>query len=672
MRTIDPHDLPHAVVCEDTRVKLGDGTTLSARVWRPDTAGPVPAVLEFIPYRLRDMTAVRDSVHHPYLAGHGIAGVRADLRGSGDSDGVLTDEYLPQELDDAEEVLAWLADQPWCSGRTGMMGISWGGFNALQVAARRPESLGAIATVCSTDDRYTDDVHYMGGCLLGDNLSWASTMLMYNSCPPDPEGVGDGWEDMWLERLHGSGLWVEEWLRHQRRDDYWRHGSVNEDYGAIRCPVLAASGWADGYSNAVFRLMERLDVPRRGLIGPWSHTYPHLGRPGPAIGFLQELVRWFGHWLADEDNGAGDEPTLCTWMQDSVPPSTSYEDRPGRWVADPSWPSPHVERRCRPLLPGRIGEPGEEGPEAELTISSPLSVGQFAGKWCSYNAPPDLPYDQREEDGGSLVFETPPLDEPVEILGAPRLDLEVTTDAPVAMVAARLSDVAPDGAATRVSYGLLNLTHRDSHADPQPLEPGTPCRVHLDLNGVAQRFPAGHRIRLSLSTSYWPLAWAPPHPVRLGLASGRSSVTLPVRHAEAPDELGDDPFGPAEGATPIVVEQVRPGEQRWEVRRDLVDYVSELLVVKDLGCVRYPDGLELDHRVEERYAARGDDHGSLRGEVRSTVTFRRGEHEATAVTRTVQTADAEDFHLHATVDAYRGEARIASLDRSTSVPRDLV
>ena len=243
MRIVDR--FPHEVDEERLWIPMSDGIHLAGRVWRPATSGqrPVPAVLEFIPYRQRDLTAVRDSMHHPYLAGHGYACVRVDLRGSGDSEGVLTDEYLEQELRDAEEVLAWLAAQPWCNGRTGMMGISWGGFNALQVAARRPPEPRAIAAVSFTDDRYADDVHYMGGCLLTDNLSWASTMLAYNSCPPDPEVVGERWREMWHERLRGSGLWLAEWLRHQHRDDYWRHGSVCEDYAGdpgARCWPPAA------------------------------------------------------------------------------------------------------------------------------------------------------------------------------------------------------------------------------------------------------------------------------------------------------------------------------------------------------------------------------------------------------------------------------------------------
>src|SRR6478609_2599730 len=162
MRVVDRQRFPHRIK-EDTQlsIPLPDGTRLAGRVWRPETADmhPVPAILEFVPYRQRDLTAVRDSIHHPYFAGHGFAGVRVDLRGSGNSEGVLTDEYLEQELSDAEEVLAWIAAQPWCDGRTGMMGISWGGFNSLQVAARRPPSLRAVVTACSTDDRYADDVH---------------------------------------------------------------------------------------------------------------------------------------------------------------------------------------------------------------------------------------------------------------------------------------------------------------------------------------------------------------------------------------------------------------------------------------------------------------------------------------------------------------------------------
>ncbi|TGG86027.1 CocE/NonD family hydrolase [Streptomyces albus] len=675
MRSV--HNLPYETKEEQTTVPLPDGTRLAARIWRPVCTDdqPLPAVLEYIPYRQRDLTAVRDSVHHPYIAGHGYVCVRVDLRGTGDSDGVLEDEYLEQEQRDAEDVLAWLAAQPWCDGTTGMMGISWGAFAALQVAARQPESLRAIVIASFTDDRYADDMHYMGGALLSDNLAEAGTMFAYATCPPNPAVVGDRWRGMWRERLEGTEPWVLEWLRHQRRDDYWRHASVCEDYRAVRCPVLASSGWADGYSNAVTRLLARLDVPRKGLIGPWSHKFPHLGEPGPAIGYLQEVVRWWDHWLKGEDNGVMDGPMLSAWMQDSVPPSTAYEERPGRWVVEEEWPSPAVSEVSHPLAQYRIrpasdaardGEPG-----AALTVRSPLSVGQFAGKWASYNAPPDLPYDQREEDGGSLVFETAPLSERVEILGAPSVELDLTVSEPVAQVAARLSDVAPDGSATRVTYGLLNLTRHTGTDEPEPLEPGRRYRATVQLNGVAQAFPPGHRIRLSLSTSYWPLAWPPPRPVLLTVHENTSSLTLPVREPRPEGEAPHGLFGEPEGTPPLPTTALTPPEERWEVKRDLIGYRQELEIVKDPGLTRLDHiGLEVGRRAVERYTAVADDFTSVGGESAWTMTFRRDGWETRTVTRTVLTCTGKEFHVHATLDAYEGGDRVFSRTWNETVPRD--
>lgn len=670
--------LPHAVV-EDEHVwiPVADGTRLAARIWRPVSSDdePVPAILEYIPYRKRDLTSVRDSIAHPYLAGHGYACVRVDIRGSGESEGVLTDEYLEQEQRDAEDVLAWLAERPWCDGTTGMLGISWGGFAALQVAARRPPSLGAICIASFTDDRYADDMHYASGCLLSDNLAESGTMFAYSTCPPDPALVGERWRDMWRLRLDAARPWVAEWLRHQRRDDYWRHASVCEDYGAIEVPVFASCGWADGYSNAVLRLMAGLHVPRKGLIGPWSHKYPHLGVPGPAIGYLQEVLRWFDRWLKkrDPEPRDGDEPLLRTWMQDSVPPSTSYEQRPGRWVGEQEWPSPNIREDVHPLAPHRIAPLDAGVADTALSIESPLSLGQFAGKWCSYNAPPDLPYDQREEDGGALVFETDELTEPCEILGAPVVRLDVSVDRPVAMVAARLSDVAPDGAATRVTYGLLNLTHHLSHDEPEPLDEDRRYRVEIPMNGVAQSFPAGHRIRLSLSTSYWPLAWPPPERVRMTVYTEGSSIALPVRPIAAPDEVAGTVFDEPEGAPPLATTQHTPSEYRWDVRRNMIDYSSALDVVKDTGTVRYEDiGMDIRKRVCERYSWTADDFGSPRGETRWTVTFTRGDWSTSIDTCQVLTCTPNEFVLHARLDAYEGDRRLCSRNWDLTVPRDLV
>ncbi|MFP4637359.1 MAG: CocE/NonD family hydrolase [Spirochaetaceae bacterium] len=670
---------------EHVTIPISDGTRLAGRMWLPVDAvkDPVPAILEYIPYRKRDLTAERDARHHPYIAGFGYASVRVDLRGSGESEGVLTDEYLPRELADGVEVIEWLAEQPWCTGAVGMIGISWGGFNGLQIAALRPQALRAIVTICSTDDRYSDDVHYMGGCLLGDNLSWASTMFDQNTHPPDPQLVGPRWREMWLERLEQSGLWLDTWMRRQWRDEYWKHGSVCENYDAIQCPVMAVSGWADGYSNAVFRLMEHLTVPRKGLIGPWSHKYPHEGIPGPAVGFLQEVRSWWDRWLKGIENGIEREPMFRVWMQDSVPPTTSYRRRPGRWVAESSWPSDSVRERSYTLhyarltpAPRKAAAPdtGNNGRETEqpLPIQSPLSVGLFAGKWCSYQAPPDLPHDQRQEDGGALVFESAPLEEDLEIFGLPRVTLVLSSSEPVAMVAARLSDVAPDDKATRVTYGLLNLTHRDGHEQPEPLEPGRRYTVSLELNGVAQRFPRGHRLRLSLSTSYWPLAWPPPKPVQLTIYGGASMFTLPVRPPQEHDAVLRG-FGEPEGAAPLPVTLLRPGEESWRVVRDLAADVSRLEVLLDTGTTRYEDsGVEIGSRTMETYTFTADDYDSLAGETKWERRFKRGDWEIRTVTRTLLTSNEHSFRIRADLDAFEGPSRVFSRSWDTEIPRKLV
>src|SRR5882724_3412946 len=394
-------------------IEMSDGVRLSARVWLPGDGKPVPALLEYLPYRKGDMTAPRDAQRHPWYAAHGYASVRVDVRGSGDSEGIMVDEYTEQELRDAVEVIEWLAAQPWCDGSVGMFGISWGGFNSLQVAALAPEPLKAIVTVCSSDDRYADDVHYFGGAVLGvDMLGWATTMLAYTARPPDPARLGPRWKDLWLRRLDALEPYLDTWLSHQERDDYWRHGSVCEDYGAIKAAVLAVGGWADPYRNTVFRLLSNLSSPVQGIIGPWCHRYPDIqAEPGPAIGFLQETLRWWDHWLKGMPSDVIEEPALRAWMQDSVRPATRYATRPGRWVTEPAWPSPNVSRLRIPLPPMESRD--------SVPVATPQHCGIDAGRFFPYGNPADLPPDQREEDGRSVCFDTAPLAEHTAILGLP-------------------------------------------------------------------------------------------------------------------------------------------------------------------------------------------------------------------------------------------------------------
>lgn len=664
-------------VIENCWIPLSDGCHLAARIWLPEDAeaAPVPAIFEYIPYRKRDFARGRDEPLHHYFAGYAYAAVRVDLRGSGDSEGLLLDEYTRQEQDDAVEVIRWIATQPWCTGAVGMMGISWGGINALQVAARQPPALKAIITLCSTDDRYADDAHYMGGCLLNENLGWGSVLLTFTAQPPDPTLVGERWRNMWRARLENLELFPEVWLRHQRRDAYWQHGSVCENPGRITCPVYAIGGWADAYSNAIPRLLESLTVPRKGLIGPWAHAFPHEGVPGPAIGFLQEALRWWDHWLKGIDVGLMDEPRYRVWMQESVPPQLSGEERPGRWVSEPSWPSARISWK---RLSCKVARLKNSEPETRLTICSPQTTGLTSGDWCHFGASSEMPRDQREDDGKSLVFDFGPFSERLEILGAPVLLLELAVDRPNALIAVRLNDVSLSGASTRVTYGLLNLTHRSSHEHPEPLVPGRRYRVRVQLNDIAHAFPAGHRIRVAISTSYWPVAWPSPEPVTLSVFPGASSLELPVRPPRSEDEALT-PFAESECAPSPGQTKLHPVECQRTIQRDLETRETLYTIFGDGGDFTgtalariHAIDLDIGHTVLKRFWINEDDPLSARAENVQNTVLRREDWLIKIETRTQLSATNEAFHLQAELEAFEGDACIFSRTWDRLIPRDLV
>ncbi len=657
---------PRRVRVAETFIPMSDGVRLFARIWLPDdaTSDRVPAVLEYLPYRLTDGTAARDALTHPYIAGHGYGCVRVDMRGSGNSDGLLLDEYLLQEQDDALEVIAWIAAQEWCSGAVGMMGISWGGFNALQVAGRRPPALRAIISLCSTDDRYADDIHYVGGALLTDNLRWASTMLAYQTRPPDPAIVGDRWRAMWQQRLDAEPLLLRTWLQHQTRDAYWRHGSVCEDPGAITAACYLIGGWADGYSNAVPRMLERLTCPRRGLIGPWAHKYPHFATPAPAYGFLQDALAWWDHWLRGIDNGAMDGPMLRWWQEDFVAPAADYAGRPGRWLGEPSWPSPNVAPGRWPLGDRTLGKSPLTAP---VVIASPQDCGGDGGVWCAYGSGGEQPGDQRRDDGLAVAFDCAALSDPLDIAGAAVLEATVVSDRPDALLVARLCDVAADGASLRVSYGVLNLTHRDGHADPQALPIGKPVRLRLQLNDCAHRFPAGHRLRVALSTAYWPLVWPSPAPTRLTLLD--ATLTLPLRPARA----GDDalpPLPPPQAAPPLERAFLRAPETWRRITRDQMDGATRAEARDDSGHYRIADGgLEYELWSIDRFGISDQDPLSAVADITFEMRMGRGAWRTRSTTRTVLRATATDFAIEATLDAWDGDAQAAARSWRVTVPR---
>lgn len=664
VKTVETHWIP-----------LADGRKLAARLFLPQDAenNPVPLILEYIPYRRRDGTRKGDDEMHLFFAAHGYVCARVDISGTGDSDGLLDDEYVRREQDDGLEILDHLCAQPWCTGVAGMIGISWGGFSGLQVAARKPSQLKAIVTACSTDDRYACDAHYNGGLLINDNFGWGGALFSYAALPPDPAVVGETrWRDMWRQRLDDHKNHAAEWLKHQRRDAFWKQGSVCEDYSSIECAVLAVGGYLDGYTQTIFNLVENLDGPAKGLCGPWGHTEPHGGVPAPSIGYLQECIRWYDHWLKGIDNGADSDPDMRLFLMDYAKPHSHMDARPGRWLGFPQWPAKQIDRRQFWLNPRYgLGEaPGSEA--AELAISSPLTTGVQGQEWCPYGQgriSAEGARDQRSDDGGSLCFDSAVLGAELPLAGVATIKLRIAADKPQAQVCVRLNDVAPDGTSALLTFALLNLAHRHSHEFPAPLTPGRFEDVELAFKPIAQTVPAGHKLRVAISSSYWPMAWPSPERTTLTIDSNGCRLDLPYLARE--DGLASVVFQEARWAQPGAVTVKEPARQLRSLSTDLPTERTELTALSDDGRFVLDEiGTEITSWRSKVYSINDADPASCATTVTCHEEFSRPDWNARVDSEIAFSCDRENFYARGWVKAYERGVIFAERTYDEVIARD--
>ena len=390
-------------VDEPVWIEVSAGIRLAGRLWLPETpAGErFPVVLEYIPYRTFDRYRPLDDYWGAALAARGIAFARVDIRGSGNSEGLLLDEYLASEQQDGADVIAWLARQPWCNGAVGMRGLSWGGFSTLQIAAQRPPALKAIMPMCATDMRFRNDAHYVGGLPGLTNLKWAAGFELVMSSPPDPAVVGPDWEKMWRARLAATPSIAARWLSHDSNDDYWRHGSVGLTPDVIACPTYLVDGWADSYGQSAERLLRDLKAPHKALFGPWGHIYPQFAQPGPGLDWIEEEESWWKRWLNDRPAGAVDGPAFRFYIAYATPAQSGMKSVAGRWAAEQHWPSPNIRERLLHLAPKRLAGAPAAG---RLSYRAEKVVGLTAPEWIPYAAT-ELPRDQAPDDARSLTFD---------------------------------------------------------------------------------------------------------------------------------------------------------------------------------------------------------------------------------------------------------------------------
>lgn len=661
----------HCREIENQLIPLKDGRNLSAKLWFPiDTEdAQFPAILEYLPYRKRDATAARDDSNYPIFASSGYVGIRVDISGTGESDGDFDDEYSPREFSDGIEVIEWISSQSWCSGSIGMMGISWGGFNSLQIAALRPKPLKAVIAIGTTVDRYNDDIHYKNGCQLYSNFGWSSTMLCFASRPPDPLSVGDKWKEMWKHRLETQPFPLETWLAHQRRDDYWKHGSVGEDFSAIQIPAMVISGWADGYLNAPPTMANNGKTLVKAINGPWIHKYPHYAWPKPRLDFHSEAIKWWDQWLKGIDQDIESLPTYRAYISENVKPGGYRELEPGHWVGEDNWPSDNVE--IRNLYPNQRGTLSTDScGDGQVSICSPQDCGIACGEFFTMKPDSELSADQRIDDAGSLVFETETLDAAVSLLGRPTMSLNLAINRSLGNIAVRLIDLHPDGSSHRVSWGVLNLAHRDSNEFPKKMEPNEATDVTVLLNHCGYKFLAGHRIRVSISTAYWPMIMPPPEVVTATLNLGKSCLmSLPfltkTNTISIPEPTNPNPI-------PEYACHLEPSHIR-AVERDLQNELTHYKVFDDSGEHEEPrHAMRSRHTHQECWSISPND--PLTSTATSTYIsyMSRSDWQIKTVSESSLICDAKQFVIKATVTAYGGDSIFNKRNWSKTILREFM
>jgi len=494
---------------------MRDGVYLAATVYIPHASrGPQPCIIEALPYRKDDATSFSHQSEYERLRDeYGYAVARIDLRGTGNSGGRAVDEYPVSEQLDLADAMDWLVAQPWCDGNIGMYGTSYSGFNSLQMACERPPHLKAIVAIYATDDRHTDDVHYMGGLLKWiDLVDYPHYMTAYNVLPPTPAVFGPAWREEWRARFEKNEPWFLTWRENPRDSAYWRQGSVRPAYDRINIPTMIVAGWADGYRNNSFRMMQQLaqnNVPRRLLAGPWAHADTSTSAPGPRIDLVPEMVTWWDRWLRGIDNGIDRAPEAVWYARASHDPAPALDYVPGVWRAD-SWPSARSSWVEFPL----------DGPRAYRVIPD---VGTAAWISCAGHLPWGQPTDQRYDDAASITWDIDP--QGLEIAGNAYVRIAVSSSAPVATIAVRLEDVGPDGTSTLVTRGTLNLTRRNGMDQAEALVPGEVYDVQVELEATTWAWSPERRLRLAMAGTDWPNTVAPPEPLTLTIQS--ATLLLP-------------------------------------------------------------------------------------------------------------------------------------------------
>jgi len=651
-----------------TLIPLSDSINLSSYLWLPIIESPtkLPTILEYLPYGYNSGTSIRDYLTHNYLASHGFACLRVDMRGSGESEGLIFDEYVEQEQKDCLEVMDWIEKQSWSNGKIGMMGISWGGFNSLQVAYLNPKQLKAIITICSTDDRYRDDIHYKGGSLLSENIGWAACMQCFSSTIPDPI-FNPKWEELWLERLKNQSIWLEPWIINQERNSYWKHGSICEDYSKIKAGVYLVGGWNDSYKSTILRMFQNLKCPRKALIGPWAHKYPHIAKPEPRIGFLKEAVKFWDYWLNDKENNFMEEQKIACYILESHKPKPFHPFLKGFWAVENSLDC--IKKKVLYINNSGLEKEKNSDLDKPVSINSPLSCGKHSGEYCIIWLGPDWPTDQREDDSKSLIFETKPFIEKEAFLGAATIHLFVSSNKTCGQIIVRLNEVHETGEVTRISYGVLNLQFREGFEKAVPLEVDKIYEITMILDDFGYEIGVGNKLRIAISSEYFPLIFPLKEKPTITIHLEKNCfLELPVYQGLKSEK---SPFEEPEALKGLDIKFLKEGENKRRVIEDIKNECITTEIVDDFGIVKYPNGIIIGERCEEEYWTKLDDPLSAKIEIKWDYLAIREEMGLKVEVKNIVKfeGDEENFYIGNEISAMKNGKEVFASKQSRKIKR---
>jgi len=657
---VPPSAPQYAMHVEKIWIPMADGVRLAATLYLPEShrrGERFPALLEYLPYRKDDGTARSDYGTYLYFASRGYVGARVDIRGFGASEGTPPErEYSAREQQDGDEIIAWLARQSWSSGKVGMLGISWGGFNSIQMALRRPPALKAIVAVEATEELYREDVHFIDGVFHVDEFELAMDLDQGRSGAPD-----FSLDEAVIGPRMNSPPWSLNYMRHQHDDPFWR--APLRPIEELAVPAFLIGGLQDGYRDSVPRMLERVKAPIKAWLGPWNHNFPNGSDYGPLYEWRDQAVRWFDFWLKGRDTGVRNDPRLVVYLQHWHPPESHPQDVPGEWRAE-TWPPRGLSPTTYYLQPDhRLAADARLRGQDELRYVP--SAGVEAGFWWG-----ELLTDQRPVDAYSLNYDSEPLGSELAILGRPRVLLQAAADAPLADWFVRLSDIAPDGQVTLVSGAGINGAQRNSMTQPQDLEPGKVYPLSIDLHLASWVFPKGHRMRISVSNALWPMMWPTPYPMTTSLVMGSSEASrivlprIPVHGAPASALASPEPIAEPKDITGG--SYAWPGE--WTVLRDEARQRSTV-VWQGTSAANYPWGpsanaerltYDIDDAHPDTASAQGD------SEYRQTLSG----HVLTWRGRLEVSSDVHTFFYKYTRTLLRDGETVRSRTWEEHIPRD--